>query len=253
MVGTDERSFGSLQRQSNLDRLLSQHFVNDLFIDAVTSAVRKIAFLVFLIIPVDRLIVCRGPSDLLHCHTFCRPECITKQREAEMAESGGGSQRAPSGKKRTSETISDIKALAFFAADYASTESGKLYVNGGFFNILRYPTYPAVVPTLGIAASLFVPWHSYQTDHHFTVTLEDEDRKELPLRAEGSFRIGADLILRHGDPSVFNIAGIVTNIVFERPGTYHLVLTVDNKELAQWELQARQLPAGLPTAAAPGG
>jgi hypothetical protein len=162
-------------------------------------------------------------------------------------------QRMTTEKKESSEAMGDIRALAFFAADHAAMENGKLYVNGGFFNMLRHSTYPLVVPTLAVAASLHLPWHSYQKDHHFTVTLEDEDRKELPLRAEGAFRVGADLLLRHGDPSVFNIAGTVTNVVFERPGTYNLVLTVDGKELARWELQARQLPTGLPTGTAPGG
>jgi hypothetical protein len=158
-------------------------------------------------------------------------------------------QKGSGARRASTKPFEEIRSLAFFAADHAAMENGKLYVNGGFFNMLRHPTYPLVVPTLAIAASLLVPWHSYQKDHHFTVTLEDEDRKELPLRAEGAFRVGADLILRHGDPTVFNIAGTVTNVVFERPGTYHLVLTVDGKELARWELQARQLPSAVPTAA----
>jgi len=148
------------------------------------------------------------------------------------------------------EALTRITALAFFAADHVDDAKGKLYVNGGFFNMLRYPVYPAVLPTLGIAASLLVPWHAYQQDHHFNITMEDEDRRELPLRAEGVFRVGADMLLRHGDPSVINIAGNVTNVVLERPGRYYLVLRVDDQELARWELQVVQLPNGLPSGAA---
>lgn len=152
------------------------------------------------------------------------------------------------------DSPSRIRPLAFFAADHVVREqSGKLYVNGGFFNMLRFPVYPAIVPTLGIAVSLHVPWHAYHQDHHFVITLRDEDRSELPFRIEGAFRIGPDLFLRHGDPSVFNIGETVPNVVFERPGHYALVLTVDGQLATEWPLQVFQLPSGLPSTAAPGG
>ncbi len=150
------------------------------------------------------------------------------------------------------ERLNRIEAAAFFTADHADAVGGKLYVNGGFFNMLRFPSYPAIVPTLAIGASLKVPWHAYQQDHHFVVTLRDEDHRELPLRIEGNFRVGADILLRHGDPSVINIAGTVTNVVFERPGHYHLLLHVDDEELARWDLQVVQVPGGFPSAAMPG-
>ncbi len=144
-----------------------------------------------------------------------------------------------------------IRALAFFAADHVVNESGKLYVNGGFFNMLRYPVFPAVVPTLGLGASLLVPWHAYQQDHRFEITMLDEDRRELPFRVEGMLRVGADILLRHGDPSVINIAGNVTNLVVEQPGHYTLVLWVNGERLSDWTLLAVRLPSGPPTAAAP--
>jgi hypothetical protein len=151
-----------------------------------------------------------------------------------------------------SERLERIQAASFFAADHVAPVEGKLYINGGFFNMLRFPSYPAIVQTLGIGASLVVPWHAYQQDHHFVVTLRDEDRRELPLRIEGGFRVGADLLLRHGDPSVVNIGGTVPNVVFERPGHYHLRLQVDDEELGRWDLQVVQLPDGFPSAAVPG-
>jgi hypothetical protein len=150
------------------------------------------------------------------------------------------------------ERLNRIRAAAFFAADHVDPVGGKLYINGGFFNMLRFPSYPAIVQTLGIGASLVVPWHAYQEDHHFVVTLHDEDRRELPLRVEGNFRIGADILLRHGDPSVINIGGTVTNVVFERAGHYYLRLQVDGEELSRWQLQAVQLPGVFPSAAVSG-
>jgi hypothetical protein len=150
------------------------------------------------------------------------------------------------------ERLNQITAAAFFSADHVVEAGGKLYTNGGFFSTLRFATYPGVLPTLGIAASLIVPWHAYQEDHQFIVTLHDEDGRELPLRVEGTFRVGADILLRHGDPSTINLAGNVTNVVFERPGHYHLRLQVNNEKLARWDLQVVQLPLGFPSAAMPG-
>jgi len=149
--------------------------------------------------------------------------------------------------------LTHIEALAFFSADHIAKEgSGKLYVNGGFFNMLRFQVYPALLPTLGIGASLHVPWHAYHQDHHFVITMVDEDRQPLPFRIEGTFRVGADALLGHGDPSVVNIGGTVTNVMFQRPGRYRLVLTVDNEPLDDWGLHLLQDPTGLPSMAASG-
>jgi hypothetical protein len=167
------------------------------------------------------------------------------EHDREPEDPGSARDRGPQ------ESLNRIESAAFFAADHVEAVNGKLYTNGGFFNMLRFPSYPAIVPTLGIGASLFVPWHAYQQDHHFVVTLRDEDCRELPLRIEGNFRVGADILQRHGDPTIVNIGGTVTNVLFERPGGYHLRLQVDGEELDRWDLQAVQLP-GVPSAAVPG-
>jgi len=155
----------------------------------------------------------------------------------------------------TSEpSLTRIGVLAFFVADHVVKEegSGKLYVNGGFFNMLRFQVYPALLPTLGIGASLHVPWHAYHQDHHFAITMVDEDLQPFPFRIEGIFRASADVLLGHGDPGVVNIGGTVTNVAFQRPGRYRLVLTVNDEPLGDWGLHLLQLPTGLPSTAAPG-
>lgn len=156
--------------------------------------------------------------------------------------------------KELARSLTSIESLAFFAADHVVKDeaSGKLHVLGGFFNLLRFQVYPALLPTLGIGASLHVPWHAHHEDHHFAISMVDEDREPFPLRIEGAFRTGADLLLGHGDPSVINLGGTVPNVVFQRPGRYRLWLTVDDQSLDSWGLQLLQLPTGLPSTAAPG-
>src|ERR687887_192859 len=34
-------------------------------------------------------------------------------------------------------------------------------------------------------------WHAYHQDHHFAITMLDEDGQPLPFRIEGGFRVGA--------------------------------------------------------------
>jgi hypothetical protein len=170
----------------------------------------------------------------------------------ERPSEAGDEQLPEAGDEQPPDHSNRIRVAAFFTADHVDAVGGKLYANGGFFNRLRFPAYPAIAPILGIGASLIVPWHAYQQDHHFVVTMHDEDRRELPLRIEGSFRVGADLLIRHGDPSVINLAGNVTNVVFERPGHYYLVLDVNGDRLARWGLQAIQLPAAFTSGAMTG-
>ena len=175
----------------------------------------------------------------------------TRLREATYVTTQG---EEPSQAREPAPSLASIESLAFFAADHVVKDeaSGKLHVLGGFFNLLRFQVYPALLPTLGIGASLHVPWHAYHENHHFAITMLDEDRQPLPFRIEGGFRVGADLLLGHGDPSVVNIGGTVPNVLFQRPGRYRLWLTVDEQPLDGWGLQLLQLPTGLPSTAAPG-
>lgn len=151
-------------------------------------------------------------------------------------------------------SLTSIRVLALFTADHIVKDdtSGKLHVLGGFFNLLRFQVYPALLPTLGIGASLHVPWHAHHQDHRFSITMTDEDHQPLPFRIEGMFRASADVLLGHGDPSVVNIGGTVTNVMFPRPGRHRLWLAVDDEPLDDWGLHLLQLPTGLPSAAASG-
>ena len=106
------------------------------------------------------------------------------------------SKKTPSAGRRSSESapdhLSDFKVIAFFAADHAAVADGKVYVNGGFFSRLNFPTYPAVVPSVTLVAVLEVPFHAYHEDHTVGMGLEDADGEALPLKVEGQFRVGAD-------------------------------------------------------------
>ena len=75
----------------------------------------------------------------------------------------------------------EIQAYAFFLADHAVVENGKLYVNGGFWNQVYSAEYP-VVRAFALAAVLHIPWHKHHHGHEFAVTFEDADSRPLATR-----------------------------------------------------------------------
>lgn len=138
-------------------------------------------------------------------------------------------------------TVTDFRVVAFFAADHAQAEGGKVYVNGGFWNRLRFPTYPAVVPSLALVAVVEVPYRAYHQDHRFRIGLEDADSNVMPLEVTGEFRIGAEPDLRVGDPTLLPIAVPITGVKIDRPGDYSFTFGIDGTELERYTVRAVQV------------
>jgi hypothetical protein len=138
-------------------------------------------------------------------------------------------------------TITDFRVVGFFAADHARAESGKVYVNGGFWNRLRFPTYPSVVPSLAVVAVVEVPYRAYHQDHTFRIGLEDADGNALPVEVTGEFRIGAEPDLRVGDPTLLPIAVPITGLKIDKPGDYSFTFGIDGTELGRYTVRAVQV------------
>ncbi|HET9896042.1 MAG TPA: hypothetical protein VFQ44_14030 [Streptosporangiaceae bacterium] len=140
---------------------------------------------------------------------------------------------------------SDIQACAFFLADHAVVENGKLYVNGGFWNQLYSSAYP-VARTFGVAAVLHIPWHQHHKGHAFAVTFEDADGRPLSARFDGQFRVGTAPNMRVGDFTIMPVAAYATNFVLEHPGDYVALLEVDDVALARWRFRAVEAKEPMP-------
>ena len=138
----------------------------------------------------------------------------------------------------------DIYAQAFFTADHAAAENGKLYVNGGFWNRLNFPSYPAV-HTFSVCAVIHIPWRAHHQMHTFAIAFEDADGQTTPNRLEGQFQTGTSPDMRPGDSTEFQIATQVGNFVFQRAGDYAAVLEVDGTEIKRWRFRAVQV-VGVP-------
>lgn len=154
----------------------------------------------------------------------------------------------------TPQAIEGFKALGFFAADHAAEESGKVYVNGGYWSVLRFPAFPAVLPACSIVAVIQLPFHSTQKDHGFRIDLEGSDGEKLPLQIEGGFRAAPGLDSRYGEPGVIPVAVPIHGLGFDRPGDYSFVLIVNEQELARYSFRVIQVAfPGIPMSIHSGG
>jgi hypothetical protein len=134
----------------------------------------------------------------------------------------------------------DFKALALFTADHAAVENGKVYVNGGFWDVLNQPSYPAQV-SMSLVAVISVPSRAYLEDHRVMVEMVDADEERLPLKIEGNVRVGAAPHLNPGEPSTLPLAFPLNGVLLERAGDYWFVLSVDGDELARYHIRAIQM------------
>lgn len=145
----------------------------------------------------------------------------------------------------TSQIQPSFEVMAFFVADHADAANGKVYVNGGFWNKLSYPQYPAVVATMSLVAVVRVPFHEYQEDHRFALGMVDADGNVLSLKVEGQFRVGESPDLRRGDPTLMPLAIPVNGLRIEAPGDYSFTLSLDGVERARYQVRAVQIAVPL--------
>jgi hypothetical protein len=150
----------------------------------------------------------------------------------------------------TADTPADFRVLGFFPADHAEAVNGKVYVNGGFWNMLRFASFPAVT-TFSLVAVIEVPFRAYHQNHSFSLGLEDADKNALPLQIEGEFRVGSEPHMRTGDPTVMPFAVTVNSFVFEKPGDYSFVVGVDGHGLDRFPVRVVQVAGAGPVTLGP--
>jgi hypothetical protein len=138
----------------------------------------------------------------------------------------------------------DFGLQAFLTADHAAVVEGKLYVNGGCWNGLNFPTFPHPLPPGTIVVVIEVPFAKYNADHDFGLTLEDPDGQVLDTKVEGNFRVGMAAAMNFGDPTLLPMAIPLPNIVLPRPGDYSFVFSVDREELGRFRVRAAQGAVG---------
>jgi hypothetical protein len=141
---------------------------------------------------------------------------------------------------RRTQSPMDFLALALFVADHAAVENGKVYVNGGFWDILNQPSYPTEV-SFSLVVVIRVPARAYLENHKMTVEMVDADEERLPLRIEGNIRVGAAPHMNPGEPSTLPFAFPLNGVHLERADDYFFVLSIDENEIARYRIRAVQI------------
>jgi hypothetical protein len=127
----------------------------------------------------------------------------------------------------------------------------KMYVNGAFFVLLRFPVFPATLATLGIGAAIEMPFQDAMHDHTIRIVLRDPENQELPVRVEASFRTAPTVEAQYGEPQIVPFGVTIPGVEFPKPGVYHLVLWLDGVEKATYRLRALQVPMTVSVGTSP--
>lgn len=139
--------------------------------------------------------------------------------------------------------LTRTSVLAFFAADHvAVAPDAKMYVNGGFFSLLRFGAFPATLPTLGIGVVLEIPFQDVMQNHMIRIALRGPEGQELPVRVEAGFRNAPSIDAQYGEPQLVPFGVTIPGVEIPTPGVYHLVLCFDNVEKATYRMRAFQAP-----------
>src|SRR5258708_7271185 len=132
--------------------------------------------------------------------------------------------------------------LEAFLADSVVAAEGKLYVQGGGWNLVNAMQFPFRLARCGIALIVRVPYTGTNQNHKFEIYLADADGKELPLgdappnidtpdgkvrRVGGEFNVGRPPVLQPGDEQLVVLAINFDGLLFESPGRFEFVVELD--------------------------
>lgn len=127
--------------------------------------------------------------------------------------------------------------VAFFLADHAAVENGKVYASGAFWNRLFAAEFPSV-HHLSVVAVFDVPYGAHEHEFSFVVRFEDADAHAVGPRIDGAMEIGRGPQERPGDASVVPFTARVEGLVLEEPGDFAAVLELDDAIVSRWAFRA---------------
>jgi len=143
--------------------------------------------------------------------------------------------------------VSDrISVEAFLADSVAAPGDGKLYVQGGGWNMLNTPLLPIRQARIGIGILVKVPYVLANGEQHdLTLHLEDADHRRVGMGAalqgaetpdgqlneiRAQFAVGRPVGIEAGDEQILPLALNLDGILFERAGVYVFVIGIDAEE-----------------------
>ena len=151
--------------------------------------------------------------------------------------------------------------LEGFLADSVVSAEGKLFVQGGAWNIVNVSEFPFRMPRCGIAIVVRVPYTATNQTHKFELSLLDEDGGEFPLsdappgveavdgkihRLGSDFNVGRPPTIEPGDEQLVALAINIDGLTFENPGRYEFIAELDGSEAKRLPFRVALIPQMAP-------
>jgi hypothetical protein len=130
-------------------------------------------------------------------------------------------------------------------ADSVAVAEGKHYIHGGGWDTLYTPSFPALHPMLGVAASLRVPADEQGEQLAIEVDIQSGEEGSSILTEEPIRGIVSAVPPPHAPPDsdlLLHLAFSFVSLQFESPGTYSIVLRVDGQPVAELPFKVIPLP-----------
>jgi Family of unknown function (DUF6941) len=129
--------------------------------------------------------------------------------------------------------------------DHSEAVNGKLYVNGGGWNVLRLPELPQEW-SFHIALGIDVGWDETNRRHDLNVNLHDPDGVELGEGLTAEFETGRPPGMPAGQEQRL-VMSIGTSATFSTQGPHAAVVQVNGEELgrARFYLMEGPVPAEM--------
>lgn len=124
-----------------------------------------------------------------------------------------------------------MKTEWLILADHADIAAGKLYVNGGGWDMLTANTPFPVAQHMAIAAAFSVPWEDTNQRHTIEIEVLTADGESL-AKAGGQIEVGRPAGLPPGQTQRAQLAVNLT-LTLTGPGTYVIVSRIEGQEDAQ--------------------
>lgn len=127
-------------------------------------------------------------------------------------------------------------------ADAARVAESKLYVFGGQWDRIYTLAFPAAHAGLTVVLVLEVDYSEALRDHHLQVALMQDGHPVGP-EARGVINVGHAPGTSPGAPAFVPMTLPFEGIVFERPGRYEWVVSVDDEPMGHIPLEVTLSPA----------
>ena len=147
-----------------------------------------------------------------------------------------------------------MKLQSAMLADAARVAENKLYVFGGQWDRIYTTAFPATHPALTVVLVIEVAYSEPLTDHHLRVALM-RDGSPVGPEARGLINVGHAPGTTPGASSYVPITLPFATLVFEHPGRYEWVVTLNDEPVGSIPLEVAVAPGGVveEPATGPGG